>query len=210
MNGPAAPGASQVAARDTRKLVAYGVVVVLLGILATQYLLALAPAAQDDRTSACRALQPTPFNPRLGMMPVLAPEVRALDYTKQEVQLSAYRGRVTFVNFWQTACAPCIEEMPAMDQLQRRFPDLAVLAYASELDFEPVHRFFKQGTAMTVLLDPPEENGLVGKIAKSWGTEKWPETYLVDKRGVVRYYYVNSRNWASDNAVACIQSLLAE
>jgi cytochrome c biogenesis protein CcmG/thiol:disulfide interchange protein DsbE len=210
MNGQAAADASRVSSRDPRKLVAYAIVAILLGILAVQYLMALAPAAQEDRTSACRALQPTPFNPRLGKFPVIAPEVTAVDYTNQQVQLSAYRGRVAFVNFWQTACPPCVEEMPAMDRLQRRYPELAMLAYASETSFDPVRKFFPGGTAMTVLLDPPEEDSAVGKIARSWGTEKWPETYLVDKRGVVRYYYVNSRQWSSDRAAACIESLLAE
>jgi len=207
MNGTAAAPAL---GRDPRKLVAYAIVAILLGILAAQYLMALAPAAQEDRTSACRALQPSPFNPRLGKLPVYAPEATALDYTKQQVQLSAYLGRVTFVNFWQTSCAPCVEEMPSMDWLQKRFPDLAILAYASETSFDPVNKFFPNGTSMTVLLDPPSEDSAVGKIARAWGTEKWPETYLVDKRGVVRYYYVNSRQWSSDKAVACIESLLAE
>jgi thiol-disulfide isomerase/thioredoxin len=210
MNGQATTAPAAGPSERTRKIVAYAIVAILLGILGTQYLMALAPAAQEDRMAACRTMQPTQFNPKLGMFPVMAPETTALDYTNQPVQLSAYRGRVTFVNFWQTACAPCIEEMPAMDALQRRFPDLAVLAYASEASFEPVNKFFPNGTSMTVLLDPPSEDSAVGKIARAWGTEKWPETYLVDKRGVVRYYYVNSRQWSSDKAVACIESLLAE
>jgi cytochrome c biogenesis protein CcmG/thiol:disulfide interchange protein DsbE len=170
----------------------------------------VAPAAQEDRTSPCRALSPQPFNARLGKFPVLAPPMRALDYTGQAVDLTAYRGRVVFLNFWQTACPPCKEEMPAMEELQRRYKDLAVLAVASEATFEPINAFFPRGTQMTVLLDKPVESLPVGPVARAWGTEKWPETYLVDKRGVVRFYYVNSRRWDSEKAYACVESLLAE
>jgi hypothetical protein len=89
-------------------------------------------------------------------------------------------------------------------------PDFEVLALASEANFDPVRRFFPQGTPLTVLLDPPDDQHSAGQIARRYGTEKWPETYLIDKRGVVRYYYINSRRWDTANAVDCIRSLLTE
>ena len=127
--------------------------------------------------------------------------------------LAAYRGKVVFLNFWQTACPPCKEETPSMEALAQKVgsSDFEVLALASETSFEPVRRFFPHGTQMTVLLDPPaDDQHAAGKIARRFGTEKWPETYLVDKHGVIRYYFINSRHWDSANAVACVRSLLAE
>ena len=47
-------------------------------------------------------------------------------------------------------------------------------------------------------------------MTKRYGTSKLPETYLIDKKGVIRYYFVNQREWNSVNARRCIQALLDE
>ncbi len=153
-----------------------------------------------------------PFNPAIGKLPAPAPDFEAVDYTGQKTRLSAYRGKVVFLNFWQTTCPPCKEETPSMDRLAGLVgaSDFVVLALASETSFDPVRQFFPQGTTMTVLLDPPDDSHSVGQIARRFGTEKWPETYLIDRSGMVRYYFINSRRWDSDNAVDCVRSMLAE
>jgi len=201
-----------VIAVPARKLAGYAIVAILLGILVVQYLVALPAAAEDDRTSACRALGPMPFNPQIGKLPVVAPEFQAVDYTGKTTSLAAYRGKVVFLNFWQTACPPCREEAPSMEALAKLVgnPDFEELALASETSFDPIRKFYPQGSQLTILLDPPDDEHSAGKIARRFGTEKWPETYLIDKRGVVRYYYINSRRWDSANAVDCVRSLLAE
>lgn len=195
-----------------RKLAGYAIVAVLFGVLVVQYLLALPSSAVDDRTSSCRALNPMPFNPQIGKLPVSAPDFDATDFTGQATSLAAYRGKVVFLNFWQTACPPCKEETPSMEAMARQVgsSDFEVLALASETSFEPVRRFFPRGTQLTVLLDPPDDQHSAGKIARRYGTEKWPETYLVDRHGIVRYYFINSRRWDSANAVSCVRALLAE
>lgn len=198
---------------EPRKLAGYGIVAILLGVLVVQYLFALPPSAQDDRFSSCRALNPMPFNAALGKLPAAAPAFQAEDHTGQMAALSAYRGKVVFLNFWQTACPPCKEEMPSMETLLREVgsEDFTMLALASDPTWEPIRRFFPRGTPMTVLLDPPAtEDDTMGKIARSFGTEKWPDTYLIDRQGRVRYYFVNRRSWDSANAVDCVRALLGE
>src|SRR5262249_58119717 len=114
------------------------------GILVGQYLFALPSAAQDDRTSTCRALGPMPFNPQIGKLPVTAPDFEAVDYTGKTASLAAYRGKVVFLNFWQTTCAPCKEEAPAMETMARTItdPDFSMLAVASDARFDPTRRFY--------------------------------------------------------------------
>jgi peroxiredoxin len=152
------------------------------------------------------------FNPQIGKLPVAAPEFEATDYTGKATTLAAYRGKVVFLNFWQTACPPCKEESPSMEALATQVgsSDFAMLALASETSFDPVRQFYPGGSQLTILLDPPDDQHSAGKIARRFGTEKWPETYLIDKRGVVRYYYINSRRWDSANAVECVRSLVGE
>lgn len=195
------------------KVVAYVVVALIVGLLGVQYLRAVGPAALDDRLSPCRALKPAAQNPEMKSFPAHAIDFTAPDRSGGKLSLSQYRGRVVFLNFWQTACPPCIEEMPSMEALQRKYgpKGLSVLALASETSFDKVDQFFgNKPPSMTVLLDPPEGDGAVGRISLRYGTKKWPETYLVDKRGVVRYYYISSRDWTSTNAQRCVQALLDE
>jgi hypothetical protein len=66
------------------------------------------------------------------------------------------------------------------------------------------------GTKMTLLLDTSSEPGEVGELAQGYGTEKFPETFLIDKQGRVRYYFVNKREWGGVNAMACLRSLIEE
>jgi peroxiredoxin len=199
-------------AASPRQLAGYAIVAILVGILVVQYVLAVPSSADDDRTAACRALSPMPFNPAIGKLPAPAPTFEATDYTGQTTGIDAYRGKVVLLNFWQTTCPPCKEETPSMEALPGLVasPDFAVLALASETSFTPVRTFFPRGTSLTVLLDPPDDGHSAGRIARRYGTEKWPETYLIDRSGTVRYYFINSRRWDSANAVACVRALLAE
>jgi thiol-disulfide isomerase/thioredoxin len=201
---------------EPRRIAGYAIVLILVGVLCVQYIRALEPATIEDRTGACRRLGPTLFNPKLGKLPAAAKTLEDLklgfsakDYTGALVPLTAYRGKVVLLNFWQTNCAPCKVEMPSMEALQKQFPqdEFMVVTLASEVDFDP---FFPQGTKLTVLLDPPDADSAVGKISRSWGTDKWPESYLIDRKGNVRYYVVNSRDWSSPDAVDCVRALVSE
>ena len=101
-----------------------------------------------------------------------------------------------------------------METLQRTYgkDPFTILAVASAKEWPKVREFFPTGTSMTVLLDPPigDDEAGVGEKAKAWGTTKLPETYLIDKEGRIRYYFVNQRDWKSAQAQQCIRSLLDE
>ena len=50
----------------------------------------------------------------------LAPDFTAENYvTGEKVRLSAQQGKITVVMFWATWCAPCREELPNLEKLQR-------------------------------------------------------------------------------------------
>jgi peroxiredoxin len=197
---------------DVRKVTGYAIVAVLVGVLVVQYVRAVGPSADDDRLSACRAMSPMPINPALGKFPTKAPDFEAADFTGAMVPLSAYRGKVVLLNFWNTNCQPCIDEMASMEALQKTVgaDKMVILALASETAWDPIRQFFPSGTPLTVLLDPPDSTHAVGQISRRYGTEQWPETYVIDKNGTIRYYFINSRKWSSDNGVACARALANE
>ena len=61
-----------------------------------------------------------------------------------------------------------------------------------------------------VFLDPPDDDGNIGAIAKAWGIKAVPETALIDRDGNIRAYFVNKRDWSSGVAQTCLRSVLEE
>ena len=196
-----------------RRLVALAVAGVLSLFLAVQYVLALGPAVKRERASACATLEPTESSPLLGKLPVVAPDVQGTFYDGRALKLSDFKGKVVFLNFWATWCPPCVEEMPSLKRLAQAFAGepFAIFAPASESGWDKVRSFFPDGTPLNVVLDSPvSADSNVGAAAARYGTEKLPETYLIDKQGSIRYYFVNKRDWSSPRARQCVRSLLDE
>ena len=66
------------------------------------------------------------------------------------------------------------------------------------------------GTPFQVFLDPPEGDDNIGKIAASWGIKAVPESFLIDRNGYIRAYFVNKRDWQSPVAETCLRSVIDE
>ena len=66
------------------------------------------------------------------------------------------------------------------------------------------------GIPFKVFLDPPEGDGTIGKITASWGITAVPESALIDRKGVIRAYFVNKRDWETPVARTCLRSLIDE
>ena len=194
-----------------RRVGRYLIVAAIVGVLAVQYVRAIGPSAIDQRAAACHALDPTPFSSALAKLPSPAPALSLRTLDGAEVTLAGLRGRAVLVNFWLPSCEPCEREMPSMETLATTLaPEgVSVLAVA-EAPADAVRAFFPHGTPLQVLLDRRAPGQGAGEIAHRFGTEKYPESYLIDRRGVVRYYFVNQRDWASAQALACVRSILEE
>ena len=76
-----------------------------------------------------------------------------------------------------------------------------MLAVSVDDSWDPIRRFFAKGSDIGVLLDVSHD------IPKKFGTEKYPETFLVDAAGRIRYYFINKRDWGRPEAIACLESL---
>ncbi|MCB9522013.1 MAG: TlpA family protein disulfide reductase [Myxococcales bacterium] len=120
-------------------------------------------------------------------------EVRKADGTL--VRLRDLRGKVVFVNFWATWCPPCREELPDLLALREKMKhvDFEILAVSSDASFEDIDRFFGgQVPKMTIGLDPDQ------RFARIYGTEKLPETYVVDRNGNLRLRFVSVHPWTDE------------
>jgi peroxiredoxin len=120
-----------------------------------------------------------------------APEFRVSDGA-QTVDLANLRGHVVVLNFWATYCIPCIEELPSLVELQRRMPQVTVVAISADEDADAYRKFLVDNHVNFVTVrDPPT------RIQKLYGTVKIPETYVIDQRGVLRRKFVSAQDWTS-------------
>lgn len=121
--------------------------------------------------------------------------------------LKDYRGRVVLINFWATWCPPCRAEMPSMQRLKDKltgqpFTILAVDMGESE---EAVQGFLKEiPVNFTILLDKD------GSALKAWKVFAFPTSFLVDKKGAVRYATFGAKEWDDADALSKIDELLSE
>jgi len=137
----------------------------------------------------------------------LAPEFRFKDQSGKELSLSQLRGKVVLVNFWGTFCPPCIDELPSMQQLQGRMANkpFELVALSVDDSWEPVNRFMKEnGFTLPVYADFDK------RISTLYGTNMWPETYIVDKKGKIAYKVVGPKDWTSSEVLKFLDVLVAE
>ena len=135
-----------------------------------------------------------------------APEFGLLSLDGKAVSLSSYRGKVGMVHFWATWCPPCVEELPTLERLYRAYfgKDLEILAVSvDEGGAGAVGQFMRKNRfALPVLLNPDQS------VARAYGTFKFPETYLVDRDGIVRRKIIGAADWTSPDAQKIVQAML--
>jgi peroxiredoxin len=135
-----------------------------------------------------------------------APEFSLPAVDGKPIGLSGYRGKVVMVHFWATWCPPCVEEMPTLDALYRAMKgkDLEVLAISADEDGAGAVTAFMRKNKLTlpVLFDPG------GTVASSYGTFRLPETYIVDREGVVRYKEIGARDWSVPESAAIVRNII--
>lgn len=129
------------------------------------------------------------------------------DLHGRPVQLAALRGKVVFINIWATWCPPCVEEMPAIQRLYERLHDRGLEVLAVSLDALGVQMVgpFVQNHRLTfpVLLDT---KSLVQRLYRTTGV---PESFIVDKRGILADKVIGPRDWAHPQAITLFERLLA-
>jgi thiol-disulfide isomerase/thioredoxin len=200
----------------TRKLIAALVGGGLSLLLAAQFLALLKPAAAREIRAACNGLRPAVTNPALGTLPTAAEEFTAQAPSGEQVSLSDYRGEVVMLNFWASWCEVCKSEKPSLEALKEDLgrEGLRVISVASDQDWEAVQEALggalPHGTPLEVVLDPPEPGDNLGRIARAYGVGAVPETFLIDRQGNVRQYFINKRTWNSSVAKTCIRAFLNE
>ena len=131
----------------------------------------------------------------------IAPDFTVSDGTRT-VHLADYRGKVVLVNFWATWCQPCIVELPSLLQLHRDQPNLVILAVSIDEDPDAYATFIARRHIDLITVRDPSQSA-----AKLFHTDMWPETYLIDRNGVIRSKYVGAQDWSDPELRAFLTTL---
>lgn len=132
----------------------------------------------------------------------------APDFTVQDsdrsVTLSQYRGKVVVLNFWATWCPPCIQETPAMVEMTRRMKDkgVVVLAVSIDADDAAYHKFLKDYNVNMITVRDEAR-----KASNLYGTFGWPESYIIDRNGVIRRKFIGAVEWNSPEVTEFLSKL---
>lgn len=141
--------------------------------------------------------------------PAPAPEVEFLDANGEPIKLDALQGRVVLLNFWATWCAPCVKELPALEDLHKALAgeDFTVLLVSVDRKGAEVTAPFLADLGITALdtaIDARSE------LARAFGAAGLPTTYVIDRDGRVRGRLQGDADWASGAAKRLIQHYIDE
>lgn len=120
-----------------------------------------------------------------------APDFQVHD-AQHAASLSQFRGKVVVLNFWATWCAPCLDELPSLQQLQQQMPNVQVLAVSIDDDDTAYRQFLKQYDLHLLSI----RDGSQGANLR-FGSVRVPESFVVDRNGVIRRKFVGPQQWTS-------------
>ncbi|MBT8395732.1 MAG: TlpA family protein disulfide reductase [Gemmatimonadetes bacterium] len=144
-----------------------------------------------------------------------APGFSATDLSGSVRTLDDFEGTVLLVNIWATWCSPCREEMPSMERLYQSIddPGFEILAISVDAPLGESDAFGRPGgdlqayseslgLSFPVLHDPS------GRVQQSFQTTGVPESFVIDRTGVIVKKIAGSTAWDAEQNVQLIQRLL--
>ena len=138
----------------------------------------------------------------------VTPTLHLPDLEGNPVDLKDFKGQVVLINFWASWCPPCREEMPSIWKLLNEFrgKSFRVLAVNMAETKAEVNAFLPEAMKrdFVVLMDRDSSS------IQHWSIPAFPTTYIIDKRGKLRYRLVGPAEWDSYDNKQLIAKLLAQ
>jgi peroxiredoxin len=140
-----------------------------------------------------------------------APDFTVRD-SERSATLSEFRGKIVVLNFWASWCPPCVEELPSLVQLQKQLQDKNVTVIGISVDEDPndYHKFLKDhGVDFLTVREGGNKTGtgVLSPTANQYGTFKIPETYIIDRKGIIRRKFIGPVDWSQTEIVEYLSRL---
>lgn len=135
-----------------------------------------------------------------------APNFILNDVSGKPVNLSSFKGKVVFLDFWASWCGPCRNSIPAVEDLYRKFEKEGVVFFGINLENNPVLAGnFAKNTGITYTV-------LVGdqKTTRAYGVRGIPAFFLLDRDGNIAQTYVGYDPQLKDRWESDIKALLSK
>ncbi|MEM9955567.1 MAG: TlpA disulfide reductase family protein [Chloroflexota bacterium] len=121
-----------------------------------------------------------------------APEFELTDLNGQSVRISDYEGKILFLNFWQTTCPPCIEEMPDfLDFIADQPDDVTWLTVNFDETDQQVREFFAEYEFLGI----PTVMDYDSEVRYRYGVFGAPVTFVLDKDGTIQYMNIGQLSY---------------
>jgi thiol-disulfide isomerase/thioredoxin len=114
-----------------------------------------------------------------------APDFSFTALSGEEVSLDSLLGKVVLLDFWGTWCGPCVESVPDLRQLHKKYsnePSFVLIGISSDRDDE-VWREFTQKNKMAW----PQYRDKDGKILRAFRIGSFPTYVILDHEGIIRH-----------------------
>jgi cytochrome c biogenesis protein CcmG/thiol:disulfide interchange protein DsbE len=145
--------------------------------------------------SGCKTSQPAQIGKQ-------APDFTISDGQKT-VSLSQFRGKTVVLNFWATWCGPCVQEVPSILALQKQMGDkVVILAVSTDVDEDAYKNFTEKRMAGLLTVRDGDQ-----KSSSLYGTFAYPETFVIDKDGVIRRKFIGPQEWTNAEIVDYLSKL---
>lgn len=135
-----------------------------------------------------------------------APEISVVSLDNQQLTLASLKGKVVLLNFWATWCPPCRAEIPSMMKLNAAMagkPFQMVCVSVDEGGKPAIQEFFKNsGQSLPAYTDAS------GQAAKTYGITGVPESFLIDKNGIIVKKVIGGLEWNSPEVINVIEGLM--
>ena len=130
------------------------------------------------------------------------------DLSFNKISLADYKGKIVLLNFWATWCAPCVEELPALNNLVQHDPKKLVVLALSNERIDDIKNF---------LMAFPDfhPHFIIGSVSREqmllhFPVRAFPETYILNPSGRLMEKITGPRKWDSSLWKSKIQAFIKE
>jgi peroxiredoxin len=177
-------------------------VVILIASLSCEERRKSNPAQKKGEISSTQEMKESPQEG------FLAPDFSLQDLGGKSITLSDFRGKVVLLNFWATWCGPCRREIPSLERLYHLRKDKGFEIVAVSVDrtspSKVVSFVANYRMSFPVLVNPR------GDVGQRYWTRSIPTSFLLDRRGVIRWTVIGAREWDDVKTLGRIDQLLSE